>query len=213
MEPAAWRDRMIADQLMGRGIRDPRVLAAFAKVPRHLFVPPEHQAESYSDRPIPIGEGQTISQPYVAALMTQELRPWPDAKLLEIGTGSGYQTALLAEIGSFVYSIERIPALAAGASRILKELGYANVEVRVGDGSLGWPAAAPFDGILITAAAPSVPQSLLDQLAQGGRLILPIGSPLNQTLTVIEKQGQRFQSRPLCDCVFVPLIGAQGWPG
>ncbi|MBI3333160.1 MAG: protein-L-isoaspartate(D-aspartate) O-methyltransferase [Candidatus Omnitrophica bacterium] len=223
MEWDDQRRRMVADQLIQRGIRDPKVLAAFAKVPRHLFVPPGHRADSYSDHPVPIGAGQTISQPYIVALMTQELRPRPGGRLLDVGTGSGYQTAILAEIGSFVCSVERIPELAEGASKLLKEMGYANVEIRVGDGSLGWPtAAAPrrvvalppapaaaFEGILVTAAASAVPQPLLDQLAEGGRLIIPLGSALSQTLTLIEREGKQFQSRPLCDCLFVPLIGGE----
>ncbi len=205
------RQAMVRQQLMGRGIRDAKVLAAFAKVPRHLFVPPEHRAKSYLDHPLPIGNGQTISQPYIAALMTEALELPPHGRVLDIGTGSGYQTAILAEMSASVYTIERIPQLLESASNLLRELGVQNVQFRAGDGTLGWPEAAPFDGILITAAAPKIPQTLLAQLADGGRLVIPIGSAFTQNLTVVEKTDGKLHERILCGCVFVPLIGAEGW--
>ncbi len=205
------RQRMVAGQLMVRGIKDGRILSAFSKVPRHLFVPPALRSKSYEDRPCPIGAGQTISQPYIVALMTEQLSLPPGARVLEIGTGSGYQTAILAELASQVYSIERIPALAETASEILLELGYQNVQIRVGDGSQGWPEEAPFDGILVAAAAPQVPHPLLDHLAEGGRLVIPIGAPLNQTLTVVQRHEGQTKIHAVCQCVFVPLIGAHGW--
>ena len=205
------RQRMVIDQLIDRGIRDPRVLAALAKVSRQLFVPPAHRDKSYTDHPLPIGAGQTISQPYIVALMTQELALKPHSKVLEVGTGSGYQTAILANVAAQVYSIERIPSLGQGACELLRTLGMTNVEIRLGDGTLGWPEAAPFDGILVTAAAPQVPPTLLDQLADQGRLVLPIGSPVNQELTVVERSGKDLRTRQVCSCVFVPLIGAHGW--
>ena len=207
----AQRQAMVRQQLMPRGIRDPRVLAACAKVPRHLFVPPEQRTKSYLDHPLPIGHGQTISQPYIVALMTEALGLRPEAKVLDVGTGSGYQTNILAELAQLVYTIERIPELLESARHILQELGIQNVQFRAGDGTLGWPAAAPFDGILITAAAPQIPVSLLAQLAEGGRLVIPIGSAFTQNLTVVEKTGGKIQERILCSCVFVPLIGAEGW--
>ncbi|MBI3614909.1 MAG: protein-L-isoaspartate(D-aspartate) O-methyltransferase [Candidatus Omnitrophica bacterium] len=204
------RRQMVAGQILNRGIRDPKILSVFSKVPRDRFVPEEHRMRSYTDHPLPIGEGQTISQPYIVALMMELLHPEPDSRVLEIGTGSGYQTALLAEIASKVYSIERIPVLAERASRLLKDMGYANVEIRVGDGSLGWPEAAPFDRILVAAAAPSVPKSLAGQLAEGGRLVVPIGSALEQTLTLVERVQGNLRLQEGCSCLFVPLIGAEG---
>ena len=203
--------RMIQEQLLHRGIRDPRVLEAFAKVPRHLFVPPDRRPQSYEDHPVAIGEGQTLSQPYITALMTETLQARADSKVLEIGTGSGYQTALLAEMASRVCSVERLPSLAESAGRRLKELGYTHIEIRVGDGSLGWPEKGPFDGILVAAAVPSIPQSLLDQLAPEGRLILPVGPEQHQKLLVVDRRQGRFVSRELCECLFVPLVGAQGF--
>lgn len=197
---------MVIDQLLDRGIRDPLVLAAFAKLPRHLFVPQEHRLKSYTDQPLPIGEKQTISQPYIAARMTEELRVAPGMKVLEIGTGSGYQTAILSLLGAKVYSMERLPELAQAAIRRLADLGYSGIEVRVGDGSLGWMEEAPFDRILVTAAAPAVPKRLASQLAQESRMVIPIGEPSKQTLTVVERLGERFQMHSLGDCIFVPLV-------
>ncbi len=205
------RQRMVADHLMARGVRDSRVLAAFSKVPRHLFVPEPQRFRSYSDHPLPIGEGQTISQPYIAALMTELLSPEAGSKVLEIGTGSGYQTAILAELSAAVYSVERIPVLAERASRLLTELGASNVQIRVGDGSEGWAEFAPFERILAAASTPSLPKPLTDQLAEGGRLVIPIGSAMNQALTVVERFHGDLRIREACTCVFVPLIGEHGW--
>ncbi len=205
------RQRMVADQLAARRIRDKRVLAAFAKVPRHLFVPEDRRQDGYEDHPCPIGQGQTISQPYMVALMTEQLQVKPSAKVLEIGTGSGYQTAVLAELASRVYSIERFPDLAEGATKLLAELGCTNVEIRIGDGTNGWPEAAPFDNIIVTAAAPVLPEPLLMQLAEGGHMVIPIGSSKNQTLTLAVRSGGRIQAFDICQCAFVPLIGAHGW--
>jgi len=205
------RQRMVADQLVARGIRDKRVLAAFSKVPRHLFVPEDQRPHSYEDHPCPIGAGQTISQPYIVALMTERLQLKPEAKVLEIGTGSGYQTAILAELAVRVYSVERFPDLAQEAGKILTELGCTGVEIRVGDGTNGWSEAAPFDGIVVAAAAPLLPEPLLNQLAEGGRMVIPIGSPKNQVLTLVTRSGGRIQAVDICPCAFVPLIGAHGW--
>jgi len=205
------RQRMVADQLAARGIRDKRVLAAFSKVPRHLFVPEDQRPHSYEDHPCPIGAGQTISQPYIVALMTEQLQLKPSSKVLEIGTGSGYQTAILAELASRIYSVERFPDLAQGAARIVSELGCSNVEIRVGDGTNGWPEQSPFDGIIVTAAPPVLPEPLLLQLAEEGRLVIPIGSPKNQVLTLVTRSGGRIQAFDLCPCAFVPLVGAHGW--
>ena len=205
------RRPMVEVQLLARGIREPGVLAVFSKVPRHRFIPEAHRMKSYTDHPLPIGEGQTISQPYIVALMMELLHPQPGSRVLEIGTGSGYQTALLAEISARVFSIERVPVLAERASILLKELGYGNVEVRVGDGSLGWAEHAPFDRILVTASAPSVPKSLTEQLAEAGKLVIPIGSAVNQMLTLVERIQGDLRVREACGCVFVPLVGAEGW--
>lgn len=205
------REKMVTEQLIGRGIRDPRVLCAMKKVPRHLFVEEALAARAYGDYPLPIGEKQTISQPYMVALMTEALGPGPEDRVLEIGTGSGYQTAILAELCSKVYSIERIKALAERAERILKELGYTNFLIRVGDGTNGWKEEAPFDGIMVTAGAPRVPAALLEQLADGGRLVIPIGDEFSQTLTKIVREGDDYHQSTLTGCVFVKLIGNQGW--
>ncbi len=205
------RQNMIFDQLMARGIRDPKILKVFLSIPRHLFVPSAYQEESYSDRPIPIGAGQTISQPYIVALMTHHLFQQPRAKVLDIGTGSGYQTAILSKLAQQVYSMERIPSLAESAARLLTELKINNVKIRVDDGTVGWPEQAPYDGIVVTAAAPSIPEPLLDQLAESGVLVIPIGSASSQTLTVIERHQGKFQSKSVCECVFVPIIGRHGW--
>ena len=199
------RGRMVADQLLARGIRDPRVLSAVSEMPRHQFVPSKEQGMAYEDRPLSIGFEQTISQPYIVALMTEHLRLKPEAKVLEIGTGSGYQTAVLARLARKVYSIERIPELAERAIHRLESLGISNVQVRVGDGSPGWPEEAPFDGILVTACAAAVPQPLAEQLADGGRMVIPLGEGLQQMLTLIERRGDALESRPICGCLFVPL--------
>lgn len=202
---------MVETQIRRRGVRDERLLEAMARIPRHLFVPDSLREYAYEDGPLSIGEGQTISQPYMVALMTECLGPGPRDRVLEVGTGSGYQTALLAELAGEVYSIERVHSLSEGAARRLSDFGYRNVRLFVGDGSLGLPAHAPFDGILVTAGAPEVPPALLEQLAPGGRLVIPIGGAYHQTLFRITKGPEEFQREPVTGCVFVPLVGAQGW--
>jgi protein-L-isoaspartate(D-aspartate) O-methyltransferase len=205
------RGRMVEEQLEARGIADPRVLAALRKVPRHLFLPPERRGDAYGDFAVPIGAGQTISQPLMVALMTEKLALTGRESVLEIGTGSGYQTAILAELADRVYSVERIPSLAGAARRVLEEQGYHNVLVRVGDGTLGWPEYAPFDRILVTAGAPGIPGPLVEQLAEGGSLLVPVGSEAMQTLTEVRCVGGRAVVTPLTGCVFVKLIGRHGW--
>ncbi len=196
---------MVKEQLQGRGIRDPRVLAVMAEIPRHLFVPAELAEEAYEDHPLSIGAEQTISQPYIVALMTEQLHLEPKSKVLEIGTGSGYQTAVLSRMAKEVYSIERLPELGSQAARRLESLGISNVHLRVGDGSQGWPEEAPFDAAIVTACAEELPGPLAAQLADGGRMVVPLGEALNQTLTLIERHGDQLESRPICGCVFVPL--------
>lgn len=202
---------MVEDQLKRRGIRDERVLEAMRKVPRHAFVPEAHQDAAYEDRPLPIGEGQTISQPYMVAIMTQSLELEGEEKVLEIGTGSGYQTAILAELAKEVYTIERIPALLERAQNTLQYLGYKNIFFMIGDGTKGWPGKAPFDGIIVTAGAPEIPQTLLSQLADGGRLVIPVGPRYTQTLYKVTKQGKNYKEEDITGCVFVPLLGEYGW--
>ncbi len=205
------RRRMVREQLEARGIHDERVLAAFLKVPRHLFVPNELQAEAYTDRPLPIGERQTVSQPYMVALMTQLLRLQGHERVLEIGAGSGYQMAILAELALEVFSVERLPSLAEGARKRLEELGYLNIHVTTGNGSLGWPEHAPFEGIVVAAGAPQIPKPLVDQLADGGRCVIPIGPAQAQMLTYLEKEHGTLHTREITSCVFVPLLGDYGW--
>lgn len=205
------RERMVAEQLVGRGIKDPRILAAMRKVPRHLFVEEALAARAYGDYPLPIGEKQTISQPYMVALMTEALSPQSKDRVLEIGTGSGYQAAILAELCSKVFSIERIKILAERAERILADLGYSNFQIRVGDGTNGWKEEAPFEGIMVTAGAPRVPKALMEQLSDGGRLVIPIGDEFSQSLTKIVREGNEFRHSNLTGCIFVKLIGDQGW--
>ena len=202
---------MVAEQLRRRGIRDERVLAAMAKVPRHLFVPSGSQSEAYEDRPLPIGDGQTISQPYMVAIMTQSLNLTGGEKVLEIGTGSGYQTAVLAELAREVFTVERLFALYQKAEIRLRNLGYENIHCWLGDGSIGWPEKAPFDGLLVTAGAPEVPEALKSQLAEGGRLVIPVGSRYSQSLLKIERVGGHFETEDITGCVFVPLVGEGGW--
>ena len=205
------RERMVTEQLVARGIRDPRVLSAMGKVPRHLFVEEALVGRAYGDYPLPIGEKQTISQPYMVALMTEALNAGPKDRILEIGTGSGYQTAILAELCSKVYSIERIKILAERAEKILKNLGYTNFLIKVADGTNGWKEEAPFDGILVTAGGPSVPKVLMEQLTDGGRLIIPIGDEFSQSLTKVVREGDTYHHSSLTGCVFVKLIGNHGW--
>ena len=202
---------MVEEQLRARGIRDEHVLAAMAKVPRHLFVPPGSQAESYEDRPLPIGEGQTISQPYMVAVMTQSLSLKGEEKVLEVGTGSGYQAAILAGLARSVFTMERISTLLDKAQKILKELGYENIHCQWGDGTQGWPEEAPFDGIIVTAGAPEVPQTLKSQLSEGGRLVIPVGPRYSQSLLKVTREGNRFKEEDITGCVFVPLLGKFGW--
>jgi protein-L-isoaspartate(D-aspartate) O-methyltransferase len=207
-DPTAARQLMVDSQLRSRGISDQRVLDAMLRVPRHQFVPESHRTEAYEDHPLPIGDGQTISQPYVVALMLESLQLTPGDKVLEVGTGSGYVTALLAELAQQVFSIERHPALARSAREVLASLGYANVQVFTGDGTLGLPASAPFDAILVSAAAPDLPRALLAQLRESGRMIIPVGSPDSQQLQFIRMtNGQAAVS--LRELVrFVPLIAS-----
>ncbi|MEN6376346.1 MAG: protein-L-isoaspartate(D-aspartate) O-methyltransferase [Smithella sp.] len=208
------RARMVETQIKARGITDARVLAAMEKVPRHLFVDEGLINQAYSDNPLPIGERQTISQPYIVALMTQELELKSTDRVLEIGTGSGYQAAVLAELADYVFSIERIATLASRARRILDQLNYYNVAIRVGDGSYGWKEESPFDAIITTAAAPAVPRHLIGQLAVGGRLIAPVGERDLQTLykvTRLSDDVNDIKKEYLCDCRFVSLIGESGW--
>jgi len=205
------RARMVVEQIERRGITDARVLAALRKVPRHLFVDEALRDRAYGDHPLPIGEEQTISQPYIVALMTSLLELSGSEKVLEIGTGSGYQTAVLAELARRVCSIERIGSLAARARALVEGLGYMNVWIRVGNGTLGWPDEAPFDRIVVTAGGPGVPPPLFEQLAAGGRMVLPIGAADGQTLTLVERVGGEMRTRACGDCMFVPLVGKYAW--
>jgi protein-L-isoaspartate(D-aspartate) O-methyltransferase len=240
------REEMVCYQIERRGVRDKRVLAAMRKVPRHLFVPRDEWEYAYMDAPLSIGQGQTISQPYIVAVMTELLglqgapygvqgapygvqgapygvqgapygvqgAPYGvqgNEKVLEIGTGSGYQTAILCELAKEVYSLERLPLLAEAAQKRLEELGIKNVRISSGDGTLGWQAYAPYDGILVTAAAPHVPESLLAQLAEGGRLVIPVGPHFSQVLQLWQREGGQLHSEDCMGVVFVPLIGKDGW--
>ena len=203
---ARARQHLVDDELRREGIRDERVLAAMAAVPRHEFVPPELRRQAYADRPLPIGDGQTISQPFVVALMSERLGLKPGDAVLEVGTGSGYQAAVLAQLGCRVYSIEILPELATEARQRLARLGY-NVEVRAGDGFFGWPEAAPFDAIIITAATPEVPAALVQQLAPGGRIILPLGDDSGQTLVLGTNGARGLTLEKLGGVAFVPMTG------
>jgi protein-L-isoaspartate(D-aspartate) O-methyltransferase len=207
------RERMIAQDLVARGIRDERVLDAMRNVPREAFVPASHELIAYDDRPLPIGEGQTISQPFIVALMLEAAAIGPSDRLLDIGTGSGYAAAVASRLCAEVFSVERYAALAEEAGERLRRLGYANVAVRTGDGTLGWREAAPFDVILIAASGPGIPPPLRDQLAPGGRLVMPVGSEHNQRLLRLTRRVDgTFETYDLGDVAFVPLIGAYGWP-
>ncbi len=205
------RRRMVADQICARGIKDRKVIRAMLNVPRHMFVGKENLDEAYADHPLPIGEGQTISQPYIVALMTEALNLKGGEKVLEIGTGSGYQTAILAEIAGEVYTIERIPSLLLKAKKTLENLGYKNIHYLIGDGTKGWPEHSPYDAIIVTAASPVVPETLKNQLKDGGRLVIPVGSELSQDLIVVERRGEKFKERSLGGCRFVKLVGEYGW--
>ncbi len=208
---ANLRNRMVTEQIISRGIHDEHVLEALRRVPRHLFVPEEYANIAYSDSPLPIGHGQTISQPYIVALMTELLELEGEENVLEVGTGSGYQAALLAYLAHRVHTIERHAELAETADGVLRHLGYSNVMVHVGDGSLGLPQYAPYQAIVITAAAPSVPQPILDQLDEGGRLVLPEGGAGGQLLDRWRKQGGKLKQEHIAPVAFVPLRGLHGW--
>ena len=210
MDTESLKKRMVEEQLISRGIKDQKVLNAFGKVQRHKFVSEELISSAYADFPLPTAEGQTISQPYIVALMTESLGLSGKEKVLEIGTGSGYQTAILAELAKEVYSIERFDVLARKARDLLAELGYLNIKIKTGDGTLGWPEEAPFERIIITAACPRVPLPLMEQLAEGGKIILPLGESFSQILTLIEKKNGRLESKDICGCIFVPLVGKYG---
>jgi protein-L-isoaspartate(D-aspartate) O-methyltransferase len=205
------RDDMVTHQLMKRGIRHERVLKAMREVPRHLFVPARCRSMAYEDMPLPIGHDQTISQPLMVAMMTEALRLHGGERVLEIGTGSGYQAAILARLAKVVFTIERISALAAQARATLASLGITNVHVLVADGTLGLPEHAPYDAIVVTAGAPHVPLPLADQLHSDGRLVIPVGDRLDQTLVRVTKTSRGLQTEHLGECRFVPLIGEQGW--
>jgi protein-L-isoaspartate(D-aspartate) O-methyltransferase len=215
-DPQALRDRMVETQIADRGVRDPAVLAAMRKVPRESFVPEWRRDDAYADAPLPIEEGQTISQPYIVAAMIEAVRPRSGDRALEIGTGSGYAAAVLSTIVAEVYTVERLAGLAESARRRLAELGYANVHVRHANGTLGWPEHAPYNVIIVTAGGPHVPQPLLDQLAAGGRLVMPVGSErAGQRLVRVTNTGEagddRFKREELEAVAFVPLIGVEGW--
>ncbi len=211
MNFARARERMVEQQLVNRGIDDIRVLAAVSKVERHRFVAEALQARAYDDKPLPIGERQTISQPYMVGLMTEALELRDGDRVLEVGTGCGYQTAVLAELAATVYTVERLAALASMARQTLDASGYTNVVGRVGDGTLGWPDEAPFDAIIVTAGTPRVPRPLVAQLGLGGRLVFPIGEEELQTLVRIRKEEAGLQEEYLGDCRFVKLVGRYGW--
>jgi len=202
---------MVKNQLLSRDIEDPAVVEAMRSVPRHRFVDPDYISSAYNDGPLPIGHGQTISQPYIVALMTQLLELNGSEIVLEVGTGSGYQAAVLGSIARQVYSIERHEHLALRAVQLLNELDFSNIEIHVGDGSLGLPDLAPFDAIMVTAAAPKTPQVLLDQLANGGRLVIPVGGRWGQYLERWRREGDQFKSENIVPVAFVPLIGQEGW--
>ena len=208
---ARERERMVDEQLTGRGVTDPRVLAAMRRVPRHRFVQEALRARAYGDHPLPIGEEQTISQPFIVGLMTSLLELTGREKVLEVGTGSGYQTAVLATLARRVCSIERLPRLAERARALLESLGHDNVWIRVGNGALGWPDEAPFDRIIVTAGGPTIPPPLVQQLAEGGRMVLPVGSPENQTLTVVDNTGGEIRKVEHGECKFVKLVGKYAW--
>lgn len=205
------RLKMVEEQIIARGIRDARVIAAMKKVPRHLFVEEALQSQAYNDHPLPIGEKQTISQPYMVALMTEAMELKGRERVLEIGAGSGYQTAILAELAQEVFSIERIRSLAIKARKLIYDLGYFNVEIKISDGTYGWPEKSPFDAIIVTAGSPNIPQTLYDQLALGGRLIIPVGDVHTQDLYRITKTREGMKKENLGGCRFVKLIGKYGW--
>jgi protein-L-isoaspartate(D-aspartate) O-methyltransferase len=200
------RERMVETQIKARGVKDHRALAAMLKVERHLFVPKDLQTSAYSDQPLPIGEGQTISQPYIVALMTELLELKGEEKVLEVGTGSGYQAAVLAELAKEVYSVEIVEKLASSAEKLLLELGYKNIMVKAGDGYLGWPQAAPFDAIIVTCAPDHIPKPLLDQLKEGGRMVVPVGAYTQELKKVVKRSG-KIEMADVIPVIFVPMTG------
>ena len=208
---ATQREQMVEHQLVRRGISDERVLEAMRRVPREWFVPPELRDRSYADAAVCIGAGQTVSQPYIVALTSQALAVATGQRVLEIGTGSGYQTAILAEMGAEVFSIERLAALSLRARSVLDALGYAGIHFMIGDGSMGWPNEAPFDRIVVTAMAPEVPRSLFAQLRETGRMVIPVGTVDQQQLLLVVKSAGQPAIEELCGCLFVKLIGKEGW--
>jgi len=205
------RQWMVEEQLRRRGIRDQRVLEAMQIVPRHLFVPETWRAQAYEDGPLPIGYKQTISQPYIVALMLEALELTGSERILEVGTGSGYQAALLGWLAKYVYTVEIIPELAQSAREVLAQLGYENVEVVAANGSIGWKAGAPYDAIIVAAASPTVPTPLVEQLREGGRLVLPVGDFFAQELLRVRKRQGKVITENLGECAFVPLVGEEGW--
>lgn len=205
------RERMVESQIKARGIGDERVIKAMLKVPRHLFVDPALRDQAYGDFPLPIGERQTISQPYIVALMTEALELKGQERVLEIGTGSGYQTAILAELALWVYTIEKYPSLQEKAKNLLIKLGYRNISFKTGDGTLGWSEAAPFEAIIVTAASPRIPQPLIEQLAEGGRIVIPVGDEYSQMLIKGVKRGGVLHTKSLEPVRFVKLVGAYGF--
>ena len=205
------RLNMVEEQIIARGIKDAKLIAAMKKIPRHLFLEEALQNQAYSDHPLPIGEKQTISQPYMVALMTEALLLTGKEKVLEIGTGSGYQAAILAELCEKVFSVERIRSLAIRARKLLYELGYFNVEIKIFDGTFGWMEESPFDAIMVTAGSPDIPQPLIDQLSIGGRLVIPVGDALVQDLFRVTKTEEGVKKEDLGGCRFVKLIGKYGW--
>lgn len=208
----ASREKMVREQIVPRGIKNQQVIDVLRKVPRHKFIDQKYLKEAYNDHPLPLAHGQTISQPYIVALMTELLELYGDEKVLEIGTGSGYQTAILAELAETVYSVDRIPELSQEAQQTLRQLGYKNIQLQVRDGSVGWQEFAPYDRIIVTASAPNIPQPLIDQLKEGGKIVIPLGSSFGQDLVVGEKHKGEMKIFDCGKCVFVPLIGEFGWP-
>jgi len=202
---------MVKEQIVARGVEDIRVIQAMKKVPRHLFIDKTYYHQAYNDYPLPIGQNQTISQPYMVASMTELLELKDDERVLEIGTGSGYQTAILALLCSKVYSVERISELTRKARLTLKQLGFSNINLIVRDGTLGWPEFAPYNGIIVTAGAPEIPDALIEQLANNGRMVIPVGNEASQTLNFVEKHKGRIYRKEFFGCTFVPLVGKGGW--
>jgi len=209
---AGQRRKMVEEQLGDRGIKDLRLLEVMSRVPRHLFALDSLEHRAYGDTPLPIGENQTISQPYIVAAMTEALGLKGGERVLEIGTGSGYQTAVMAELVAQVFTIERINVLSRKAQKILEGLGYANIVFKMFDGTYGWPDQAPFNAIMVTASAKEIPEALINQLEDGGRLVAPTGDEYKQKLMVLTKKGSRIMKKEICDCKFVPLVGKYGWP-